>query len=47
MQDAVVMNRAAVERSLGRSSFIRTYNAENKQFPGGQKEQIEIPGTGL
>ena len=29
MQDAVVMNRAAVERSLGRSSFIRTYNAEN------------------
>ncbi|MED6313382.1 MAG: DNA-directed RNA polymerase subunit B, partial [Candidatus Thermoplasmatota archaeon] len=47
MQDAVVMNRAAVERSLARSSFIRTYNAENKQFPGGQKEQIEIPGTGL
>ena len=47
MQDAVVMNRAAVERSLGRSSFIRTYNAENKQFPGGQKEQIEVPGTGL
>ena len=29
MQDAVVMNRAAVERSLARSSFIRTYNAEN------------------
>ena len=47
MQDAVVINRAAVERSLARSSFIRTYNAENKQFPGGQKEQIEIPGTGL
>jgi len=47
MQDAVVMNRASVERSLGRSSFIRTYNAENKQFPGGQKEQIEVPGTGL
>ncbi len=47
MQDAVVMNKAAVQRSLARSSFIRTYNAENKQFPGGQKEQIEIPGTGL
>ena len=47
MQDAVVINRAAVERSLGRSSFIRTYNAENKRFPGGQEERIEIPGTGL
>jgi len=47
MQDAVVINRAAVERSLARSSFIRTYNAENKRFPGGQEERIEIPGTGL
>jgi DNA-directed RNA polymerase subunit B len=47
MQDAIVMNRASVERSLGRSSFIRTYNAENKRFPGGQEERIEVPGTGL
>ena len=47
MQDAVIMNRASVERSLGRSSFIRTYNAENKRFPGGQEERIEVPGTGL
>ena len=47
MQDAIVMNRASVERSMGRSSFMRTYNAENKRFPGGQEERIEIPGTGL
>ncbi|MCP2502950.1 MAG: hypothetical protein NLN66_02710, partial [Candidatus Thalassarchaeaceae archaeon] len=47
MQDAIVMNRASVERSMGRSSFIRTYNAENKRFPGGQEERIEVPGTGL
>jgi len=47
MQDAVVMNRSSVERSLARSAFIRTYNAENKRFPGGQEERIEIPGTGL
>jgi len=47
MQDAVIMNRASVERALGRSAFIRTYNAENKRFPGGQEERIEIPGTGL
>jgi len=47
MQDAVIMNRASVERALGRSAFVRTYNAENKRFPGGQEERIEIPGTGL
>ena len=47
MQDAVIMNRASVERALGRSAFIRTYNAENKRFPGGQEEKIEVPGTGL
>ena len=47
MQDAVIMNRSGVQRALGRSTFNRTYNAERRRFPGGQVEEIEIPGTGL
>ena len=47
MQDAVIMNRSSVERGMGRSAFYRTYNAERRRFPGGQVEEIEIPGTGL
>lgn len=47
MQDAVIMNRSSVERAMARSTFIRTYNAERRRFPGGQVEEIEIPGTGL
>ena len=47
MQDAVIMNRASVDRGLGRSTFNRTYNAERRRFPGGQVEEIEKPGNKL
>ena len=47
MQDAVIMNRSSVQRGMGRSAFYRTYNAERRRFPGGQVEEIEVPGTGL
>jgi DNA-directed RNA polymerase subunit B' len=43
MNDAVVMNRSAIERGMGRSAFLRSYTTEERRYPGGQRDRIEIP----
>jgi len=43
IEDAVVLNKASIERGLGRSTYFRPYTTIELNYAGGLKDEIEIP----
>ena len=43
MADAIIVNRSSINRGLARTVMFRTYETEERTYPGGQKDTIELP----
>ncbi len=47
MEDALIFNKASIERGFGRSTFFRIYEAACRQYLGGLKDKLVIPEAGI
>jgi DNA-directed RNA polymerase subunit B len=47
MEDAIIINKASLERGLFRSIFFRTYETEERKYWAIEKDEIRIPPKGI
>ncbi len=47
MEDAIIINKAAIERGMGRSIFFRTYETEERRYWRIERDEIRIPPPGI
>jgi len=47
MEDAIVINGSSIQRGLFWSTMMRTYEAEQKRYMGGQEDVIGVPEPGV
>lgn len=43
MADSIIVNRSSIDRGLERVAMFKTYETEERLYPGGQKDTIELP----
>ena len=43
MEDAVVLNKASIDRGMGRSTYFRPYSSTELRYAGGLSDEITIP----
>jgi len=47
MEDAVIFNRASIDRGLARSTLYKLYEAERRTYPGGLRDEFTKPEPGI